>query len=401
VEEVLGHYFDCVAIHYPHYEDHPVAAVLKVVIEPWALVGGLAAGIFLLFRLFFQQQTVGPFHEHFYDSLVNVVFFYLTITFIVVGVALAYRRRKQAEAEVRQQIQRTMIGGVGAHLIAHSLGTYLTCRMLRTVQGLKLRRVIYVGSVVKRKFSWDLLTGHRIEALRNEVGGQDSVVLLAGMAKWLFFLTDLGWAGWKGFLGSATDVHSSTEADWPCGRCSIQPLPAPVHNSLCPYDAHNTLFMSGFHAARFWLPFLWEYDPGYFQAFLERCQSLTQLGRADFLEAFNRLRYASWGGRLCFEEMVVREIRAKLKLSAEENPDPSKVSAVLFLTWSLIVKAQNGMEKIVRPREEAKLVKLSVSAELREALRNYDPRVAVWCAIGAVFSVDSKALGPPSPATAQ
>jgi pimeloyl-ACP methyl ester carboxylesterase len=388
VQEVLQFYFECVPISYPQFQSWPVAAVLRVVIAPFALVIAIAIPLLL---------WIGRFSNLDYRLSARIVgwaFWGAAIASIVMGLIVAFVRRQRAAAEVQLQIENHTTGGAAAHLIAHSLGTYLTCRTIKKVQGLRLKRIVYVGSVVHRNFSWDLFTGRRVEAVRNEVGGRDLVVFLAGIAKWLFCLWDLGWAGWKGFLGSAVVVHTCPDAELPCAQCTVQPQSAPLHNTVCPYDKHNTLFLSSFHAARFWLPFLWEYDPGYFIRFLARCQDLDQSlqGTAEFLDSFDRLRYASFGGRFCFEEMVVRELRAKHGLPLISSPKAEEVTDVLIRAWGHIVRAQDAMGKIARdrkPRIGPHAALPPTAGEQRVVLQCYDPRAAVARAIVEVCATKS------------
>ncbi len=395
VETILGKYFECIPVNYPQYRSRSsFLAVLKVVIEPWALAG---AAVALLALYMFNIAVGSPLERTRWHglSLMTLIEWLILAVGVGAGLWLAFTRRERAFAEARSQIERATTGGVSTHVIAHSLGTYLTCRALREVSGLKLKRVVYVGSVVKRRFQWDALTGRRLEALRNEVGGKDLVVVLAGFARWLFFVSDLGWAGWRGFRGPSSAIHDCPESDIPCPTCTISAVPAAIHNTRCPYDKHNTLFLSAFHAARFWLPFLWGYDPAYFLAFLDRCQKLdrTRLGQADFVEELNRLRYASPGASFCFEELVVRELRAKLRMSADQTPDANTITNVVTKAWYLIVKAQTAVTELANVTKVQSAAGNAPNAELsdeaKQDLLNYDPRAAVWQAIDAE-SADSR-----------
>jgi pimeloyl-ACP methyl ester carboxylesterase len=89
------------------------------------------------------------------------------------------------------------------HFIGHSNGTYVLASALRKYRTLKVGRVVFAGSVVRRDFPWSQFVG-RVDRVRNYVGSADWVV---GFFPKLFELPglsvlnpDLGSAGFTGFM---------------------------------------------------------------------------------------------------------------------------------------------------------------------------------------------------------
>ena len=90
------------------------------------------------------------------------------------------------------------------HFIGHSNGTYVLASALKKYKSIKVNRVVFAGSVLRRDFDWSSLKGqNRIDGLRNYVGASDWVV---GIFPNLFEYTglrainpDIGGAGFMGF----------------------------------------------------------------------------------------------------------------------------------------------------------------------------------------------------------
>ena len=88
------------------------------------------------------------------------------------------------------------------HFIGHSNGTYVLASALAKYSTLKVNRVVFAGSVVRRDYPWSGFTG-RVEQVRNYVGSADLVV---GLFPRFFelplvdlFNRDIGSAGFNGF----------------------------------------------------------------------------------------------------------------------------------------------------------------------------------------------------------
>jgi hypothetical protein len=91
--------------------------------------------------------------------------------------------------------------------VGHSNGTYLLARALQDYPALRLKRVVFAGSVVRRDFDWrrnfKVVSGandRRVEKVLNYVATKDWVVgILSKAFQPLKLLFDLGSAGHDGF----------------------------------------------------------------------------------------------------------------------------------------------------------------------------------------------------------
>jgi pimeloyl-ACP methyl ester carboxylesterase len=88
------------------------------------------------------------------------------------------------------------------HFIGHSNGTYVLASALQNYRTLRVERVVFAGSVVRRDFPWSQFRG-RVKGVRNYVGSADWVVGFFPKLfelPWLAALNpDLGSAGYDGF----------------------------------------------------------------------------------------------------------------------------------------------------------------------------------------------------------
>jgi predicted esterase len=98
------------------------------------------------------------------------------------------------------------------HFIGHSNGTYVLASALKSYKTLKVGRIAFAGSVVRRDYNWDALVG-RIGKIRNYVGSGDWVVgwfpRLFEMRPFSLLNPDIGSAGFDGFirpLGNALEI---------------------------------------------------------------------------------------------------------------------------------------------------------------------------------------------------
>src|SRR5208337_2032625 len=89
------------------------------------------------------------------------------------------------------------------HFIGHSNGTYVLASALKRYKTLKVGRIAFAGSVVRRDYNWDAVVG-RIGKIRNYVGSSDWVVgwFPKLFEMWPFSLLnhDIGSAGFDGFI---------------------------------------------------------------------------------------------------------------------------------------------------------------------------------------------------------
>jgi pimeloyl-ACP methyl ester carboxylesterase len=90
------------------------------------------------------------------------------------------------------------------HFIGHSNGTYVLASALRKYKSLKVDRVVFAGSVVRKDFDWmsPSLAG-RVEGVRSYVGSKDLVVgwfpRLFEIQPFTWLNRDIGSAGFNGF----------------------------------------------------------------------------------------------------------------------------------------------------------------------------------------------------------
>jgi pimeloyl-ACP methyl ester carboxylesterase len=223
------------------------------------------------------------------------------------------------------------------HLIAHSLGSYLSCRTLQDDPDLIVARIILVGSVVHEDFPWMQLSRSKIpqfEAVFNEVAPLDLVV--RGATLFRSWLPDprFGSSGIGGFSGSF--VHYINEPLRPCTLCH-EVGTSRVHNVQYRHARHSSAFLEPDHASVFWLPYLWGYDSAQFGEFVRLCLDADRFDRdkdrTNFVLAMARLRTASWGvPGLTVQKYMRRLTWGKINDSAE--------AAAVLLTWPAVVRAQ-------------------------------------------------------------
>ncbi len=218
-------------------------------------------------------------------------------------------------ASYRAQLKEEKASGdFDVHAIAHSFGTFLTGSLLERQANkskqsknggksprLNVDRIILVGSVLRTGYPWATVLGENshivLNQVRNEVGGRDRVVQLAGMlerAKPYRFMKihtrafagmNLGDSGYYGFTvaeddGVAHDVRNSLEYCETCRTREERKQPR-VHNVWLPTFYHSDAFYVRDRCRRFWLPFLLGFEPWQYWDFRLLC---TQAGgyKRDF-----------------------------------------------------------------------------------------------------------------------
>lgn len=91
------------------------------------------------------------------------------------------------------------------HFTGHSNGTYLLASALDQYRSLRIDRVAFGGSVVRKNYDWPkIIDNHQVESVRNYVAADDWIVALFPrfFEPWLsdmIFSNDLGSAGFNGF----------------------------------------------------------------------------------------------------------------------------------------------------------------------------------------------------------
>jgi pimeloyl-ACP methyl ester carboxylesterase len=256
VGQVLAPHFEVVKIRYWQYR---WLGALKLVFEPWALI--LAGGVTYLLA-----------------ARLLPIWFAATIA-VVAGILAAYllaplRRRMTMRRFVRKGGKS--LGVTRPHIIAHSFGTFLTGSVLKSFSGIRARRIVLVGCVLKEDFDWLEIYTRKVsafDAIRNEWTDQDSVVKLAGLIQRR--IPDFGQAGLKGFTQVPNWIHSVASPDFDCVPC-IGKSGALIHNYDCSGLGHSDSFIGAIHASRYWLPFLWGRSPKEYGELLDCCEAAAE-----------------------------------------------------------------------------------------------------------------------------
>jgi hypothetical protein len=242
-----------------------------------------------------------------------VVLGFLSVAFLVAAVAEAMWRRRREAHRFADWVHDRANGAPGTNFIAHSFGTYLTGTILlynvnpskNQVRINRARRVVLAGSVLPVNYSWAGLTyadPPAFHQVRNEAGGRDLVVWLAGIAQRLLPQIGIGDAGLRGFEGARGLVH--TVDDEPMGYCQDCPTPIEkrlrrVHNVRHPTFFHGDAFLGRAQAQTFWLPFLWGLDPLQYWDFRQLCNAAASYYREVYRcqRRLKKKREAASGGK--------------------------------------------------------------------------------------------------------
>ena len=202
---------------------------------------------------------------------------------------------------VKRKISNACAGGARPHVIAHSLGTYLTGTALSVFPDVQFRRVIYCGSALRCEFPWHELfhTRHAaFESVRNETGLKDRAIKLGGILGGIVPASGLGAAGREGFRSNVAGfIHNTTSPEYACPDC-LAGNEAKVHNVLVEEFDHSHYFVGRGHAERFWLPALWGFEPSDFDQFQELCERIDDFRRKGHAKkrklAEDELKDRSW-----------------------------------------------------------------------------------------------------------
>lgn len=104
--------------------------------------------------------------------------------------------RAQAIRQISEQVRivKQRYPGRQLSIIAHSFGTYVVSKMLQQYFDLRLHRVIFCGSVVPYKFTYEQIQDRFRRPIMNEVGARDPWPAIADSVTWGY-----GNAGTYGF----------------------------------------------------------------------------------------------------------------------------------------------------------------------------------------------------------
>lgn len=226
-----------------------------------------------------------------------------------VGLALPFFRRYLATQSVQKQLGRLSLQGNSPHLIAHSLGTYLTGICLEKWPAVKFDRIILVGCVLHCRYDWLGLLNEKPNAfsqIRNEIAKKDPITRAAFYIQGI--VPGLGHAGYRGFKvpndhpSGPYLYHDMARPNFPCIACSSASGQSLLHNVSNPKLGHSQCFTDLRYVQDFWLPYLWNIDPFEFQEFVATCVELQGLYENDDRISLKprekefREKYWAWAG---------------------------------------------------------------------------------------------------------
>jgi pimeloyl-ACP methyl ester carboxylesterase len=267
--------------------------------------------------------------------------------------------------------------GRPTHVIAHSLGTYLTATALQRFPGIQLGRVILCGCVLPRYYPWqafrkDVAAGRlnaRIASIRNEMGLRDWVPRAALWARRVGG-PRFGSAGLEGFTGSDSLIHEVPEGSVQCPRC-VTGVDGFLHNVRLDFS-HSTGFLGGNQCKYFWVPFLLNCDPGEFRKLLNLSASCYDAQGRDPDEInFSETELREYPWRWCEGRPLEVEVRKRLSRSRGVHPEQLDllVANGIRIFWHLVAVAQNEPYPGGNP----------------DLIRLFDPRVALQRTIEATI----------------
>jgi pimeloyl-ACP methyl ester carboxylesterase len=355
VGQVLEPHFEVVHIRYWQYR---WLGAVKLVFEPWALIVAGGATYFLASRVMPAWLAVAL------GVLVGVISAYLTAPI---------RRRMTMKRFVAKGGKS--LGVTRPHIIAHSFGTFLAGSVLKTFAGVKARRIVLVGCVLREDFDWlDIYTRktQAFDAIRNEWTNKDAVVRLGGLIRRR--IPDFGQAGLKGFTEIPNWIHSVASPDFDCAPCTSK-VCALIHNYDCSGLGHSDSFIGAIHASRYWLPFLWGRSPKKYGELLDCCEAAAEAfensNSHDLKLAEDELLVTEWewtyGKR--FEDHLVDLIKKHPNLGGQSANELAGRAAGLF--WRRMELARKAAA--FEGTREQKLIRylrpeLAVAAAIEDAL---------------------------------
>jgi pimeloyl-ACP methyl ester carboxylesterase len=330
IRDVLWPHFDCKPIKHRYYR---WLGGTKLVLEPYALLLALVCYWLLL------RWDVIP---------VKTSRFLIIALILGIGHAGSYLRRHLAWKSFRKDLSEILQKHPRPHLIAHSLGTYLSSRAHRQLPFAQFKRMIMVGCVLDPHLPWATMRTQdekSFDAVRNEVAHKDWVVRVASYLDRL--IPGFGGAGYSGFKGDSNCIHDVKLLNLRCPQCPTDGQLALIHNAICRHLGHSDAFIGPAHAALYWLPFLWGYEPGEFVTFLDLCQraydAFTAKSYTNVARLHKQLHQATWGGEGTLEHNVKIEIELRFPVGASTEVEPLKVDEVVRNVWILVARARKAV----------------------------------------------------------
>jgi pimeloyl-ACP methyl ester carboxylesterase len=256
--------------------------------------------------------------------------------------------RQRAFRQAAERYSEHALAGEHPHLIAHSYGTKIAVQLMNR-PGVRLHRVVFVGSPLPARFDWDEELRDNPQAfkeLTNERGRRDRVIALAGAVG--KFLPLLGNAGLIGFQGRADLIHDTGALRVSCPMCMglEEAAKARIHNISWKHFKHSDWFIGGLHTNNFWLPLFWGFAPEEYSAFIAACLQLVDYEeRLNFLSfdaamAEFAARKWSWTRQgdtvLDMSGYVESSLRACLKRKGGRQMSPGRIEKLRNLAVVLV-----------------------------------------------------------------
>ena len=319
IERVLAPHFECITIKYSHYR---WLGFVSAVIEPRSLLFGFVV-------LFFAKKY---FHLPYLWAWM--------VALLVISSFLAQVRHRRALSHLLEESSRRVPHGFKPHVIAHSMGTKLVGTALKEYPEVRLGSLVLTGCVLPTNYPWHrvrMTNPRAFERVRNEVASKDIVPWLAHLGNRLRLLRGFGNAGRSGFDAAPGWIHNVASVNSVCGQCAAAPPPAPIHNVTNANGTHSSAFATPAFAAYYWLPFLWNIDPGEYSDFLELCfdahehylnHNWPQLRGAEEELLYSEWR---WAGGVTLESHIERYMSIHPRAGTIQTPVAAQVLQKMYL----------------------------------------------------------------------
>src|SRR6267378_1575517 len=377
------------------YRQYATLGALKLLVEPWVLF----LSLLLLLSLTFTLLSRFPLGTYF------LILALTGLVLILLAHIASSIRRRSAQRSVSGQMGPFFAYGT-PHIIAHSLGTYLTGTLLQRNPNARAKRVGFAGCALASDYNWrDVLARKKrvFEQLHNNWTHNDVVIWMAGLIR--KNIIDFGDAGIRGFRSDRMLIHDVPHPTKHCGRCHLL-MPAPIHNvdisdwhdEARTFKAHSDICLTPDFTARFWLPFLWGIQQPEYDSFIELCREAAELSRtgqdSKLAVVEDELLQTNWtwiGGTLR-DSLEQRIGRSRLRGTRTVDELVGRSVATLYEIMERAARAGQDLLTAIRQIENQKLKR-------KDAARRYgvlpstdlewliclDPRLAVNKAVDQVL----------------
>lgn len=260
------------------------------------------------------------------------------------------------------------------HILAHSWGTFLSARVLRSERHDRFGRVILVGTPLSRTFRW------KRKNLRWRVSGIDNIVLdedeIMGPLHWvtsvrlvgpllatLFVSGDVGGAGARAFQAVKGDLdpgevhtHSPQGPDpehWRCAECVSSS--AWLHNWTL-VSSHSELLQRWDRLALVIRPLLWGLRPADYAEWIKDCGALgdwflrakTAGGTGDLPELLVKGYGSPRARNIAFQAALEKLLRTKRSFWRKESGERLSLYELLVPLANRFSRSRKAPDKFVQ-----------------------------------------------------